>query len=114
MTFRVILLATLLSMVIGVAVAETADTLKISVLADGRMLADGRPVTLEELEPMLAKLAKDNGTVIYYREDPSQDEPHQNAKEVTRLVIESRLPISFSTEPDFSTVVDGEGNVRKR
>ena len=114
MTFRVVSLTALLSLVIGVAMAETADTLKISVLADGQVLADGHPVELEELEPILAEFAMGKGTVLYYREDPSQDEPHPNAMAVIQLVIESRLPISFSTEPDFSTIVDGDGNVKKR
>ena len=114
MKFHKTLRAFVLCILASVAVAESADILKISVLADGQVLADGHVVELDELKPMFAELANNNGTVLYYRENASQDEPHPNTMAVIQLIIESRLPISFSTEPDFSTVVDGDGNVKKR
>ena len=101
---RFLATAILVSVLAGSATADSADTLKLSVLADGQVLADGRPVKLDELKLILDELANDKGTVLYYRENSAEEEPHPNAMTVIQLIVENQLPIALSTEPDFSTV----------
>ncbi len=90
--------------------APTAQQSKIEikVMADGTLFADGQPVTLDELRPLLAKLKEEDGTVWYYRE-VSPDEPPTIATGVIDLVIEHELDVTLSTKPDFSDAVGPDG-----
>jgi hypothetical protein len=76
---------------------------------------DGAPVTLEQLKLKLADLKKRNGAVWYYREaSTGQGDPPPQALEVIQLIVDQKLPVSLSTKPDFSDVVDDEGEVSPR
>ena len=48
----------------------------------------------------------------YYREPTA--EPHPIVTQVLEAITDAKLPISLSTEPDFSTVVGADGSVRAR
>lgn len=80
-------------------------SVKVKVTAGGEITADGQPVTLEQLTTKFVELRKTNGAVWYYREDPA-GEPHPNAMKVIELVVENKLPVKLSAEPDFSDAVD--------
>jgi hypothetical protein len=56
----------------------------------------------------LAKTSPEKGTVWYYREI-GKGEPPSQAVEIVKLVVENRLPISLSSNPDFSDYIDDEG-----
>jgi hypothetical protein len=86
--------------------------LKISVLASGAILLDGRPVELGELESALEQAKKDDGTVLYHRES-AQGAPPAQALEVMQLVVKYRLPISFCSA-DFSDYIDRYGQSHPR
>jgi biopolymer transport protein ExbD len=90
-----------------------APVMKVAVYADGRILADGHEVSLQQLREAFAQLSKAHGTVLYYREAP-QSEPHPNAMAVVQAVVEARLPISLSSKPDFSNVVLPDGTTKPR
>ena|SRR5262245_30069713 len=99
---------------VGTALAQEHDVVgKIAVMQSGAIAFDGQPVTLKDLRPLLAHLKAKNGVVWYYREAPHKQAPAISAK-VVQMIIDNRLPVSFSTEPDFSTVVDETGTVRRR
>ena len=83
-------------------------TLKISVLASGEVLLDGKPVGMEALDIELQTAKGQNGAVWYHRESSGKEAPPQ-AKAVIDLVIKHRLPISLSSKPDFSDYVDAKG-----
>jgi hypothetical protein len=85
-----------------------APVLKIAVLVDGSISANGSPTTVESLRESLKTLAKQKGVVWYYREAPQGPAPPQ-AMQVTRLVAENRLPIRLSTRPDYSNSVGTDG-----
>ena len=89
-------------------VADSGKVLKIAITADGQITADGRPITLDALSPMLRELAKTKGQVWYYREAPEAD-PHPNAMKVLEAIVDQGLPILFSTKPDYSDSVDNKG-----
>jgi hypothetical protein len=93
--------------------AEVAPILKVIVYKDGRITADGRATTFENLKSMLAALRDRHGAVWYYRE-ASGGEPHPNAMRVINEVIALSLPISLSTKPDFSDAVGPDGIPRPR
>ncbi|HTQ58190.1 MAG TPA: hypothetical protein VMI94_27195 [Bryobacteraceae bacterium] len=87
--------------------------LRISVLASGSVLLDGRPVGLRELETVLAEAKASNKTVLYYRENSAAN-ASPIAEEVIQAVTRHKLPISLSTKPDFSDYVDASGHVHPR
>ena len=82
--------------------------LKLSALASGELLLDGKPIGLDALEQTLQAADKDTTGVWYYREAAGQ-EPHTNAKTVIDLVIKHKLRVSLSSKPDFSDYVDAKG-----
>lgn len=92
----------------------SSDTeLYLTAMADGRLLVDGRPVTLTALEKRLEVLAEHAGTVWYYREDAAA-EPHPNAAAAFDLVLDHQLPVTLSTRPDFGDYVTPDGVVHPR
>jgi hypothetical protein len=86
---------------------------KVSVLASGVVLLDGTPTTLPALEERLKTVKAANGVVWYHRENPAAEPPPQGTA-VVQLIIKYRLPVSMSTKPDFSDVVDANGVSRPR
>ena len=82
-------------------VSDDAPTIKIAVMAVGRITVDGTPTTMDSLRVSLKQLAEHKGVVWYYREG-GQSEPPPEAMEVIKSVIEYRLPIKLSSRPDFS------------
>ncbi len=78
--------------------------LKIAVLADGRLMADGKPTSLESLRERLDSVKEQQGVVWYYREG-SDGEPPPIAMEVMSAVVDAGLPIRLSSRPDYSDAV---------
>ena len=93
---------------------SVALTLKVAVMRDGRIAADGSTVTLENLAAKLKDLSAKKGTVYYYREAGQEEEPHPNATKVIAAIIDNNLPVSLSSKPDFSDYVDMDGHSHKR
>jgi hypothetical protein len=87
--------------------------LKVSVHADGTILADGRPCELDALDPLLAGIKEQGGQVWYHRETASGEPPPQ-AMAVIQRVVHFKVPVSMSSKPDFSDYVDGKGVSRPR
>jgi hypothetical protein len=82
---------------------------KVSVLANGTVLVDGVPATLEELDTALAGAKH----VWYYRE-AARGEPPPIARDVIQRLIARKLPITLSSKPDFSDWVDAKGVSHQR
>ena len=79
--------------------------LKVSVLASGSILLDGREVSLNDLEEAF-QVAKISGSLIqYYRENPEDKAPPE-AEAVLQLIIANRLRVALYTKPDFSQQPD--------
>jgi hypothetical protein len=91
---------------------ETPAT-RISVLASGKMLLDGKEATIAEVRRALERVKAKRGAVWYYRES-GKGEPPAQAIEVFKLIVENKLPISLSTKPDFSDYVDEKGRLLPR
>jgi len=81
---------------------------RISALASGQILVNGQPTSLAALDVALAEVKNQNGVVWYYREN-ARAEPPPEAMQAIQLVVKHRLPVSMSTKPDFSDVVDANG-----
>ncbi|KPK56494.1 MAG: hypothetical protein AMS22_01060 [Thiotrichales bacterium SG8_50] len=77
---------------------------------DGRraVLVDGQPSDMERLKTALKRAKDANGAVWYYRENGQQEAPPR-AIQVIQLVIDSGVPVSMSSKPDFSDYIDGQG-----
>lgn len=90
-------------------VKEAEQVLKVKVLQSGKVFADDKIVTLDELDRQFADLKDKQGVVWYYREDGTA-EPPVVATDVMDLVIKYELPVSFSSRPDFSDYIDDEGS----
>lgn len=72
---------------------------KISVLANGNVLLDGRPITILALDAALDKLKASSGVVWYYRAGADAPEPPAAASQVIQLIIKHKVPVSMSTKP---------------
>ncbi len=97
----------------SLAMAQQAPVDRVSVLASGKVLLNGSESTLPALSTEFERLKSSGGAVWYYRENP-QSEPPAEAVEVIKLVIRNRLPVSMSSKPDFSDVMDDHGVSRPR
>ncbi len=88
--------------------------LKISVLASGAVLLDGKPADFDQIEAALqaAKQANSNAQVWYYRETGGQ--PPAQALAVIQRIVHYKLKISLSSKSDFSDWVDAKGVSRPR
>jgi biopolymer transport protein ExbD len=90
-----------------------SSVVKISVLASGKLLLNGQPSDLAQIEAEFQRQKTRGGSVWYYREN-GQSEPPAEAMSVIELVTKHGLPVSMSTSPDFSDYVDGNGQVHAR
>ena len=78
---------------------------KIRIAPDGVVSLNDKTVSLDELKTALSNLKLSPGSSVwYYRENPA-GEPHPNAMQVLKLIVDAKLPIRLSTKPDFSDFV---------
>ena len=89
------------------------SALRISVLSSGKILLDGKKVTISEVKKALTRVNSETGAVWYYRES-GKGEPPDAAIEISKVMVESKLPISLSNKPDFSDYIDDRGEFRPR
>ena len=82
--------------------------LKLTVLASGEILLDGKSIAIDALDRVLEGADKASTAVWYYREGASK-EPPPHAMAVIQLVMKHKLRISMSSKPDFSDYLDGKG-----
>jgi len=92
---------------------QSPSIARVSALANGKLLLNGRTVELPTMEQEFQRLKGSHGTVWYYRENP-QSEPPPQAMDVIKLVIQYGLPLSMSSKPDFSDYVDANGRSQPR
>ena len=92
---------------------SSALRITISVLSTGKVLLDGKDSTVAEVRRSLKNASAKSSTVWYYRES-GKGEPPPQAIEVFKIIVESKLPVSLSTKPDFSDYVDEKGQSRLR
>jgi uncharacterized protein YegJ (DUF2314 family) len=90
------------------ALSPDAPVLKVAVFADGRLTVDGAAATIQSLQASLHTLSEKHGGVCYYRE-ASKQEPPPIAGDVMKAIVEARLPIRFSSRPDYSDSIGLEG-----
>jgi hypothetical protein len=87
--------------------------IKIGLLASGAILLDGQPVDTTQLNVRLSEADRSKDQVLYYKEGLTEVNSKQS-ETIVKLVIEHKLPISFSTKPDFSDYVDRFGQSHPR
>jgi hypothetical protein len=87
--------------------------LKVAVYRDGKVEVDGAAMSVEDATRTIKATAGSETSVYYYREAGEED-PHPNASKIIAAVVGANLPISLSSQPDFSTYVDENGTIRKR
>jgi hypothetical protein len=64
----------------------------IKVATSGEVFADGREVSVEEMEQLIVAARDASGTVTYYRESP-RSEPTEAANHVFQRIMATRVPI---------------------
>ena len=75
--------------------------LKVSALASGVVLLDGKPIELDGLEQAL-KEAKQKKAVVWYYEEPPLAARAPSPAPVMSLILKYALPVSLATTPDFA------------
>lgn len=93
------------SQVVASQATAAGPIMKIAVKRDGSLSVDGKTSSMASLTAALEELAKQHGSVWYYRE-AAKEEPHPVALQVIDAVIKVRVPIRLSTRPDYSDTVD--------
>jgi hypothetical protein len=107
------LLICLLGLWLASAYAAAQDrVIKISALSNGTLLLNGTLTDLPTLEAALRRARTVGGEVWYYRDNPAQ-EPPPSALAAVQLVIKYQLPVSFSSQSDFSDTVDPSTGVSR-
>jgi hypothetical protein len=87
--------------------------IRISVLASGKILLDGKETPFAAVKRELDK-AKSGKSVVWYYRERSKGAPPTEAVEVFKLIVENKLPVSLSTKADFSDYVDEKGQSHPR
>jgi biopolymer transport protein ExbD len=85
---------------------------KVYVTKSGEITLDGKQTTLKELEIAFASLAQKKGVVLYTRESPEENEPHQNALQVVKLITQNKLPVRLCRIKDCSDAFDEKGKLK--
>lgn len=112
---RTILVVTLLSFPMSTSLAQQKPAqpiLKLAVMADGRITVNGAPASLQSLRDSLKTLAQQKGVVWYYREGANTEGP-PIVKGVMQAIIDARLPVRFSSRPDYSDTIGPDGKPMK-
>jgi hypothetical protein len=92
---------------------DTSAIMRVSALKSGEIQVDGRPVTLHELDTLLASHDVRRGVVWYYREDGQADPPPMGMATL-EVITNHKRPISMSSRADFSDTIDAEGKSHPR
>jgi biopolymer transport protein ExbD len=71
---------------------------KVHVQADGTILLNGQPTSMEKLKSELETLKARGGTVWYSRANPSGDPP-PHAMEVMEAIANAGIPVSLMEKP---------------
>ena len=79
--------------------------LKIFIDSTGVINADGKTVSLEELDKKANELKTKVG-MIYYSRDNSLKDPPKEAEKVIEIIAKYNLPIKFFTAKTFSETVE--------
>jgi hypothetical protein len=87
---------------------SSALRITISALSTGKVLLNGKHSTVAAVRRSLRNASAKSSTVCYYRES-GKGEPPLQAIEVFKLIVESKLPVSLSSKPDFSDYLDEKG-----
>jgi len=89
----------------------------ISVSADGAVSVNRKPTPFEELNRTLERLQPTGKSLFYYREN-IYAEPTGSRRTRIKAIFDAvrrlQLPISLSSRPDFSDVIDGSGRIQPR
>jgi biopolymer transport protein ExbD len=84
----------------SVLVDPNAKVLSVKVTQAGDIYVDGRQESFEEAAARLERLKRENGAVLYYREESAQHQAHPNALKIIHKIEELNLPVGLS-EKDF-------------
>ena len=90
------------------AQGTVAPIMKVAVLIDGRITADGSPATIESLQESFKKLAEQKGSVWIYRET-GRNAPSRQANQLMLAVNAAGVPFRLSSRPDYSDSLGPDG-----
>ena len=88
--------------------------IRIKIAGDGEIVVDDAPLTLEQFQARINACDPTKTIVWYFRENPDAATPPPTAMQVLGIVMTRRIPISLSSKPDFSDVIDDKGVSRPR
>ena len=80
------------------------NTVRVSILTDGKFLIDGNPGNIQALNARFAAVSGAGGTVWLYTENDGHQSHavEQTSDAVVRSVMDNHLAIIVSDKPDFS------------
>lgn len=96
---------------------QIENIIRIKVFLSGQIVANDKPITLDELKAKFSQLKGKNTAVWYYRESGNivpSPETRDVIRKVMDLIIENKIPVSLSSKPDFSDYIDEKGQSHPR
>jgi hypothetical protein len=90
--------------------SSPGEIVKVGVTASGKILLEGREVSLDELATALQAAKLDGATVQYTRENPTGEAPAE-AMAVMKLITDNRLRIAFAPSQESSDDAPRASNV---
>jgi len=100
---RILVVGLSLVLLIACSRPKTQDTsgpvAKVHVQADGTILLNGQPTSLEKLKTELDTLKGQGGTVWYSRANPLGDPP-PHAMEVMEAIANAGMPVRLMEKPE--------------
>jgi hypothetical protein len=108
LSVTLIFIAAILLTPVSYLMSDPPEVLKIAVIRNGKVTANGKPTTTEALDSICRDLAGHKGEVWYYREAP-KEEPHPIAVKILDIIIRYNLPVRLSSKPDYSDAINERG-----
>jgi biopolymer transport protein ExbD len=78
--------------------------IKVYVEKDGRITADEKVTSLNDLDSSFSRLKARNGTV-YYSRDNGESDPPPEAMKVMELIVKYKLPVRLYTDKTFTETI---------
>ena len=81
------------------------NVVKVYVTNSGLITADGKNISLNNLDTTLKNLKANNG-IVYYSRDNAAEDPPEESMQVMELIVKYSLPVKLYTDKTFTQIIE--------
>jgi|KBSSwiStaDraftv2_1062776.scaffolds.fasta_scaffold41933_2 biopolymer transport protein ExbD len=81
------------------------NVVKVYVTNSGLITADGKNISLNNLDTTLKNLKANNG-IVYYSRDNAAEDPPKESMQVMELIVKYSLPVKLYTDKTFTQIIE--------